>query len=200
MHDNPAADWQALSEHYRSMYDEELLNLAADFDNLTDTAKEALRNELSNRGLPAPGTKPPIARKLAPAEPEDILGAVDSEGGVSLTRRFDEPEQEDLPKEFTWKTVLCECESREKAWQLSEMLRRAGIESWINKPGFPVDLTTPVIMVAADRLEDAIEVARQPIAQDIVEESAIEIPEYEAPRCPACHTEDPVLEPVINFA
>jgi len=197
MHDNPAADWQRLTEHYRSMYDEELENLAADFDNLTSTAQEVLRSELSNRGLPAPGAKPVVAKRPESTAPENWASTVDPEAGVSRARAFDETEKEEEegdPKEFTWKTLLCECETSEQADQIREVLRRAGIECWVQKPGSRWSVSTPRVTVAADQLEQAIEIARQPIPQDIIDDLSVDVPEYESPRCPSCDAEDPVLE------
>jgi len=50
------------------------------------------------------------------------------------------------------------------------------------------------VVVAADQLEQAIEIANQPIPKEIVEESKAEVPEYVPPSCPKCGAEDPVLE------
>jgi len=204
MHDNPAADWQSLAEHYRSMYDEELDNLADDFGNLTETAQQVLRNELSNRGLPGPGDKPAAA-----ATPESFAGqrwasgvdpdaAGDRSGdagqGEEDDRTEDDRTEDDRPKEFTWKTLLCECETADQAYQIREMLKRAGIESWVERPGSRSSVFTPRVVVAADQLDEAIEIARRPIPQEIIDETKMEVPEYEPPRCPSCGAEDPTLE------
>jgi hypothetical protein len=98
------------------------------------------------------------------------------------------------PSDFTWKTLLCECETSEQAYQLREMLRRFGIDSWVEAPGVRLSIFTPRVVVAADQLERAIEIARQPIPQDIVDESREGMPQYELPHCPGCGTDDPVLE------
>jgi len=202
MHENPGNDWQALAEHYRSMYDRELENLADDFGSLTPTAQQALRIELSNRGLAQPGAARPVSPAKPPSfEKARFQSAVDPEAGMSRAREFDEDGGAD---EFTWKTPLCECESQEHAWQISEVLRRANIESWIERPGakYPDGWNHQMVgnlrvLVAADQLDEAREIAAKPIPQDIVEESTgdDDAPEeYEPPLCPACHAEDPVLE------
>ena len=66
-------------------------------------------------------------------------------------------EEGDLPVEYTWKTPLCECEDQEEAWQIQEVLRQAGIESWIEGPGYSVgpELSSPRIVVAADQLGES---------------------------------------------
>jgi hypothetical protein len=201
MNDNPAADSQALAENYRQMYDEELERLGDEIDSLTDTAQQVLRTELKNRGLAEPGaprkaaTRPDVpagtrwASSVGPGAGGDQPG--EPEGG----------EGDDRPSEFTWKTPLCECEDETQAWQLHAALAATGIESWIERPGsrHPVVWDERMVgnvqvLVAADQLEQAIEMANRPIPQEIVEVSKIEVPEYVAPSCPACGAEDPVLE------
>jgi transposase-like protein len=54
----------------------------------------------------------------------------------------------------------------------------------------------PRILVAADQLEQAREVAARPIPQSIVELSKMPPEEYEPPVCPKCGAEDPLLEGV----
>jgi hypothetical protein len=68
------------------------------------------------------------------------------------------------PNQFTWKTPLCECDSEEQA------------------------------LAICQALDEAREVAAQPIAQDVIDEFRQEVPEYIPPKCPKCGTEDPVLE------
>jgi len=62
---------------------------------------------------------------------------------------------------------LCECEEREEAWQIREVLRQAGIESWIEGQGSRVwdGMGNPRILVAADQFEQAREIATRPIPQ-----------------------------------
>jgi hypothetical protein len=64
----------------------------------------------------------------------------------------------------------------------------------------PADPTaTPVarlnyrILVAADQLDEAQRIIAQPVPQDIIDESKIEIPEYQMPSCPRCHDQEPTL-------
>jgi hypothetical protein len=183
-----AGEWQRLTEHYRAMYDEELLKLAAEFGDLTEMAKQVLRDELRIRGLgdpTAPKPAPSIFNRPAafhdePPIPERALEpAVDDLG-------------EDLPHEYTWKTFLCECETREQAIQLAEALRRAGVESWIDTMRSSDGYRR--ILVPADQIEQARAIAAQPIPPDIVEASTVEVPEFEATACPRCGAEDPTLE------
>jgi hypothetical protein len=111
-----------------------------------------------------------------------------------------DPRQEaDLPHEYTWKTLLCTCNTRAEAWQISEMLRRAGIENWMDGPGVysphaALDLTNPRVLVAADELDRARVIASMPIPQDVIDESNVTVPDFELPACPGCGAADPVLE------
>jgi hypothetical protein len=180
------------------MLDGELEELAESIDDLTETAREVLRNEMNNRGLGMPGAKAVAAMESESSAPQRWASTVDSDADVSRSGAFDEMDGDGGPKEFTWKTQLCECETTEQANQIREMLRRAGIDSWVETPGTRWSTFTPRIVVAADQLEQAIEIARQPVPQDILDQftdqSSAEVPEYVPPKCPKCGAEDPVLE------
>ncbi len=167
-------EWRRLTEAYGEMYDEQLLDLAASLRDLTETAKAVLRDELRKRELGDP---------LAPDFSALAKGRADSQQALDAA----EDEVAAKPNEYTWKTPLCECASREEAWQIREALRRAGIESWLRDPA------NYSIVVAADQLEAASAVIANPIPQDIIDESRLEVPEYLPPVCPACGTADPIL-------
>ncbi|MGA3009583.1 MAG: DUF2007 domain-containing protein [Terracidiphilus sp.] len=190
MHEDTIADWQRLTQLYGEMGDVELEELNATIGDLTEVAQQVLRDEIKKRGLDEPrvtrgASEPP--RYLAPLHegPED-----DSQ------TEEDNPEGGDLPHEYTWKTQLCECEDREEAWQIREVLRQAGIESWVEGPGsrFWDGMSIPRILVAADQFERAREIASQPIPQAIVEQSKMQVPDFEPPVCPSCGADDPILE------
>lgn len=188
-----AREAQRLTEHYSQMYDGELLNLADDSADLTEIAQQVLRDELKKRGLSDPRERRP------PAEaPKDAnrLSPLQSDNNLGPSLPEDANQENDLPREYTWKTLLCECEDREQAWQMSEALRRAGIECWIERPYSKFFARDFQILVAADQLDRAREAAARPIPQDIVDESKVKIPEFELPTCPHCGAPDPVLESV----
>jgi hypothetical protein len=226
MQSNPIVEWQRLSELYREKSDEELQELAADFADLTEAAQQALRGEMRSRGLGDPEASRGSARdgQDAPAQaasslpPSDLIAERTSEAlveqagglmglGAGAPRLVsDQPEAvdgEEGPHEYTWKTPLCECETQEQAWQLTEALKRAGIESWIeSRESYSpyrhvgLDARGPRVMVAADRLEEAQRIAAQPIPQEIVDQARLALPEYEPPACPNCGATEPVLEGV----
>jgi hypothetical protein len=194
MLENPSQEWQRLTEHYRSLYDGELEQITGDFKDLTQTAQEVLRNEMRNRGLADPAAPPkrvvrPELPAALPVDPLHIAGDVDPEDYPGGQRETDPAEESDGEREYTWKTPLMDCDDREQALMLKEVLRRAGIESWVQS-----GLTAPRLLVAADQLDEALEIAGQPIPRDVVELISTETPEYVAPKCPQCGAEDPVLE------
>jgi hypothetical protein len=198
MQGNPAEEWQRLTEHYREISDEELRELAADFVDLTQTAQEVLRNEMRNRGLGDPlaaNQSPPPPSPLTALQP-DHLDNLGLDSNPSL--QADEDQEDGSSHDYTWKTQLCECESTERASQIHRALQRAGIESWIEQPGsrYAISNSYPRIMVAADQLEQAVEIASKPIPQDIVDQFNTDSPEFEPPSCPKCGAGDPVLEGV----
>ena len=211
---NSAGDWRALTEHYRSMQDEELIELAADFDSLTPTAQQVLRDEMRLRKLPGPQAPhwAQATQGAIPAHQETTIGS--TRFGFSLIGRTpDLVSAEPVEKppvgasvEYTWKTPLCNCASDEQAWQISEVLRRSGIESWVegaatyaNSSGsqdMTMDDGNRRIVVAADQLDGARAIVAQPIPPEIVEQSKMAPPVYEPPICPRCGAEDPLLEGV----
>lgn len=220
MQSNPIVEWQRLSELYRGKSDEELLELAGDYADLTETAQQTLRSEMRSRRLGDPEARStrPDAQAAAGLSAPDLIAERTSEAlveqaggrmglGAGAPRlvpdQADAGNSEEGPHDFTWKTLLCECETQNEAWQLSEALRRAGIESWVESPeGYSpyrharLDLKCPRVVVAADRLDEARMIAAQPIPQEIVDESSSALPEYDPPKCPGCGATDPVLEGV----
>jgi hypothetical protein len=198
MQGNPAAEWQRLTVYYREMSDVELLELAAAIVDLTETAQQVLRSEMNYRRLdlpraavdaPNPSDPPAIQRWGSSINPD--AGTVESSDSGAL-------DEDNLRSDFTWKTTLCECEDRKQAWQIYEVLRQAGVESWIEQPGsrYSIDISYPRVLVAADQLEEARQIAARPIPQEIIDLSQMDLPQFEAPKCPKCGAEDPVLESV----
>ena len=107
-----------------------------------------------------------------------------------------ETDENGQPYEYTWKTLLCECNNKEEATPIRLALDKAGIESWIegSLARYAMDFSNPRILVAADQLDQAREILSMPISQELVEQSKEEIPEFDFPVCPKCGAEDPVLE------
>jgi predicted RNA-binding Zn-ribbon protein involved in translation (DUF1610 family) len=190
MHTDPLVEWQRLTQLYREMGDGELEALDADKTDLTEVAQQVLSDEIRKRGLDKPDGPNNEAGASKRFAAPTWNSHVDSTAGVGAD------EEGEPPVEYTWKTFLCERENPEETWQIQEVLRRAGIESWLDDPGHYVapGTSTPRIMVAADQLEKAGAILAQPIPQEIVEQSKIGVPEYVPPVCPSCGAEEPILE------
>jgi len=185
---------QRLARLYSEKWDEELRELAADFADLTEAAQQALRDEMKMRGLGDPTAPPPLPPVALPACTEPDL-----DGNHAMPDDADKPANEP-EHDYTWKTPLCDCETKTQAGQLAEALRRVGIESWIEgESRHTWDVAGPRLLVAADQLDQARAIAAQPIPQDIVDEWTARLtdPEpFELPTCPACGAPDPILAAV----
>jgi hypothetical protein len=206
---DPVLEWQRLTAEYREKSEGELLELAGDFADLTETAQQILRSEMRSRGLgdpQAPRTEPGAsapwrrprveARVLNETEDADsmTMPVVAGLGGntPALVADGDGGEVgEAEPHDYTWLTYLCECESREQAVQLCEALRAAGIDCRGS-----YGLVYPRVYVAADQLDQARLIAAKPIPREIVDEEKEEPPEFVEPKCPKCGSDDVVLEGV----
>jgi hypothetical protein len=200
MQTDPIDEWRRLSALYSEMGDIEIEELADQINDLTPAAQDVLRDELKKRCI-----------SLDPSEHGQLATA--SDGGAEMHWQPErgtgaDPEadssDESRSRDYTWKVALCRCESLDAAARI-EMLRRAGIESWIQRPDtrFVVPwLETGVgdiqINVAADQLDRAQTIAALPIPQNILEQlkEQAETPEYEIPTCPQCGAPDPTLESV----
>ncbi len=212
MQANPIDEWQRLTAHYRELSDDELRDLAADFNDLTDTARQALRSEMRSRGLGDVQAPEPTATTNAPHLNTPSTSAtvrVEPEPGPEYPGFYagyfgrmpelvpDAPasEEDQGPRDYTWKTVLCDCETSEQAQELSAALQQAGIESWVQQSS-EFGRRNPRVLVAADQLDQARAIADCPIPAEIVAESQTKVPDFTPPSCPKCGTPDPVLEGV----
>src|ERR1035441_8004448 len=132
MQADPMAEGQRLTQLYREMGDGELEELDADSSDLTEVAKQVLRDEMKKRGLNEP--------REPSTEPNRTgsFGASKWGTGIDAAAGEEAAEEGESPVEYTWKLPLCECEDSEKVWQIQEVLRQAGIESWKDNGGYYV--------------------------------------------------------------
>ncbi len=192
MQDDPAHEWQRLTNLYGEKSDEELLDLAEDFGNLTETAQQVLRDEMKKRRLKAPGTAPVADNR--PVFGRWSEGIAGKESVRSAGNSEDDQSGDDVPRVY-----LCECEDSEQVNQLGEALRRAGIESWVENLHAPFaerGLETCRIFVRADQLPLARDVASRPIPQEIIDDLKKPVDDFKPPACPKCGGADPLLESV----
>ena len=196
-------EWQRLTKYYSERNDEELLELAADFEGLTEVAQGVLRDELKRRALPPPekisaqlsSKRREKSKGASPGKASDLFG--DSNLNPILPQEEEETEESSV-SDYTWKVVLCECNEREDAADLMTALEGAGIESWFDEsgPSLPLRPYGPRVLVAADDIEAAQQVMQRPISQDIRDQTRTPIPDFETPNCTKCGALDPLLESV----
>jgi len=133
MQTDPMVEWQRITEVYRGMYDDELINLVADQADLTEIARQVLDLELKKRRLGDLSHAGP-AREAPEPMRERRAALIGNQGGAAQIVLDYRAKMGEAPLEYSWKTLLCECESMERAQQLSEYLKLAGVDSWIDDP------------------------------------------------------------------
>jgi hypothetical protein len=179
-----------LTRHHRQLCDEDLLDLFEHLADLTPAARQVLGDEMKSRGISDPAN---ALASLDPNLPEPLARAealIEAREAAQRAAR-----NSSGPREYTWKVDLCECDEWDQVWQIRRVLQRAGIESWAR--GATADnyqlMMRPRVMVAAEQLEEAQSIIVQPIPQDIIDESKLEIPEYQLPHCARCQDQEPTL-------
>lgn len=199
MQSDPVEEWHRLSALYSEMGDIEIEELADQINNLTPTAQDVLRAELKKRGITAESNAPRLKTRHQ-ADDAEVHWQQEQDTGADA-----DPSDESSSPNYTWKVALCRCESLDEAAARCEMLRRAGIDSWIQRPG--VQFVVPwleggvgdfQINVGADQLDEALPILDEPIPREIIEQMREEAAaaEYELPTCPQCGSPDPILESV----
>jgi len=169
-----ADEYQQLAKRYSSMYDEELLKLAAEYDDLTDTAQLVLRDELQRRKLELP---------TPAADPADE----DHTGG--------EPISLDLDVSPDGNVLIGNFQSTEQATIAYWALEIAGIPAKVVTPPSGPS-STPRLQVAPEDAGRAQQVLSQPVSAEVMDqyEAAKATGDFETPDCPVCGTPDPLLE------
>ena len=196
MKPNPLEESQRLASLYCEMGEIELRELAVGIDDLTDVAKQVLRDELKKRGLDS-RKSPSQSQTSGYVERKnfDLLAGPMANSYLVPSGTDDSEQEDDVPVDYTWKTLLCECNEAKEALQLAAALERAGIESWAEgQRSYSIGVGNPRVWVPADRLEEARAVATKPIPQDIIDELNEPPEEFVPPTCPACGAKDPTLE------
>jgi hypothetical protein len=172
-----AAQYQELMTLYASYGDEELLALARGMSDLTEMAQEALRGEISRRGL------------KASSSPEHAEPRVLSEDDLADLRAF-----------ATLAPAECVFvyEDGRGASAASLALQEAGIQSIVLQPdGSWADARGPRVVVAPEDAEGAARVLSQPLAERFRREVEESVPEeFDVPQCPKCGSHETLLEAV----
>ncbi|HEV2395421.1 MAG TPA: DUF2007 domain-containing protein [Candidatus Sulfotelmatobacter sp.] len=184
---DPEQERQRLAEFYAGQHDGELAKVAREAYDLTDLAREVLRNEILKRGLnlkfveerpalrirkpePMPGDPPPVP-------PKEVLpaGELDMRPMVTLRQFRDVPEA--LLAKGSLESAGIEC-----AFADDNLVRL----DWF----YSNAIGGIKLLVDPDDLEDAEKVLTQPIPENFEAEGT---GPYEQPKCPKCGSLD------VNF-
>jgi len=167
--------WQELTRLYASMTDEQLVELCAEYDDLTEIAQPILRDELQRRKLwPPPAPQAAPQPEIVPAEPpvqydvSDILN-----GGVTIGN-FD--------NEF-------------EVGLASYVLELAKIQSGVASANQQFGLQGIELRVAPDDGARATAILSKPIPDSVREEyrAMQNAGDFVLPACPACRSQEVLL-------
>ena len=176
----PASESLRLSEHYRRMTDEELIELAQNSSSLTEMAQSALAQEIYSRRLTVP---PPEKPPIAPPPP-------------------DEPAADDPYAEERTLVTICEVYSVRDAMQVSRILDVAGIPFYMGPEkatsvdevtsNYGAGIDVKVMSVGAPWAMEALRRNYEPKDEPPEEKEVYD--DTVAVRCPRCRSEDVAFE------
>ena len=171
------AQYQELVTLYNSYSDGELITLGRGMADLTEMAQEALKGELTRRGL-----------KIAPSS-QPVEARVPTDEDLADMRTYAESAPDECIFDF---------QTEEAASAAYYALTREGVNAIVVSPknGKP-DNHGPRVVVTPKDAERAASIFSQlstdKLTAETLEETAAE---FEVPRCPACGGEETVLESV----
>ena len=184
---DPEQERRRLTEFYAGQMDGELEKVAAQAYELTELAREALRAEVSKRGLDVTFVEQPptIAKKQLDTKPGDPPPA---------QRAKEEPEPEDGQLELRTMITLRQFRDLPEALLAKACLNSAGIEcmllddNLVRLDWFWSNLIGGVkLKVEQSDADPAMEILNQSIPEKI---DVVGIGEYEQPHCPNCRSLD----------
>ena len=172
-----AAQYQELVTLYNSYSDGELITLGRGMADLTEMAQEALKGELTRRGL-----------KIAPSS-GPVEARVPTDEDLADMRTYAESAPDECIFDF---------QTEQAASAAYYALTREGVNAIVVSPkaGKP-DNHGPRVVVTPKDAERAASIFSQ-LSTDKLTEETLEATaaEFELPRCPACGGEETVLESV----
>jgi len=169
-----AAQYQELVALYGSYGDEELIVLGRGMADLTEMAQEALKGELTRRGL-----------KIAPGKVERRILTEDD---LADMRSYAEVAPEECIFDF---------DDERMAQAAYYALVREGIEAIVvSAGGARFGSRGPRVVVKPKDAERAAEILSAPSGERLSAETDENPAEFDLPRCPACGSEETVLESV----
>jgi hypothetical protein len=170
-----AAQFQVLVTLYNSYGDEELVQLGRGMADLTEIAQEALKGELTRRGL-----------KIASAG-ERVGARVLSEDDLSDMRTY----AESAPAE-----CIFDFEDERAVTAAYYALTGEGIEAIVVSGGARPDRRGPRVVVTPKDAERAAAILSRPSAEELKTETEETFEGFNLPQCPACGGAETLLESV----
>jgi hypothetical protein len=171
-----AAQYQELVALYGSYGDDELVSLGRGMADLTEMAQEALKGELTRRGL----------KVAQPGEPVEARVLTDED--LADMRSYAEL----APAECTFDFV-----DERAASAAYYALTGEGIEAIVVSAGSSkFDNRGPRVVVTPKDAKRAAAILSQPSADELKAETGETFDEFALPHCPACGGEDTLLESV----
>ena len=170
-----AAQYQELVTLYGGYGDDELVELARGMADLTEMAQEALKSELTRRGLKiAPAAEPAEARVLSEDDLEDMRTYAES-----------------APAE-----CIFDFENERAVTAAYHALTGAGIEAIVVSGGARPDRRGPRVVVTPKDAARAAAILAQPSAEELKAETEEAFAGFDLPKCPACGGAETLLESV----
>jgi hypothetical protein len=170
-----AAQYQELVALYGSYGDEELLGLGRGMPDLTEMAQEALKSELTRRGLKVAPAGEPVARPISDEELADMRSYAEL-----------------APAE-----CIFDFEDERTAAAAYYALTREGIEAIVVSPSnSKFDNRGPKVVVKPNDAERAATILSEPSTDKLIAETDETPADFDVPRCPSCGGEETLLESV----
>jgi hypothetical protein len=169
-----AAQYQELVTLYGSYGDGELLGLARGMADLTETAQEALKGELTRRGL-----------KISPAE-KRVERRFLTEEDLADMRSYAESAPDECIFDF---------ENQEAASAAYYALTREGIQAIVSD-GVKSEKRGPRVVVTPKDAERAAAILSEPSKDELIAAQEETPAEFDLPHCPACGGVETLLESV----
>jgi hypothetical protein len=170
-----AGQYRELVTLYGSYGDDELIEMGRGMADLTEMAQEALKGELTRRGL-----------KIAPAR-EAVRARVLSEDDLLDMRAY----AESAPAE-----CIFDFEDERAVTAAYYALEGEGIEAIVVSGGTRPDRRGPRVVVAPKDAELAAAILSRPSAEGLKAETEEAFAGFDLPKCPACGGADTLLESV----
>jgi len=176
-----AGEYIRLRDHYRELSDGELLDLARQPSELTEIAEQALKSEISRRGLKVESAE--LAARQRPQPPPELDP--------------NDPNYDEDTRLVTIRTVW----SREDAFRMQDLLDTAGIPFYMGaEKATSADAVTSNFAEGVDVqiMQIGIPWARLALkdyapVEDRADENE-EVPDEASVRCPKCHSEEIILQ------